>query len=239
MRIQIKHRPKASKPRPSPRDPLERLREWAHVVVRKEGAHLRPQLGIPRGDRIETVVLERHLKRLGPANAAEVAAVLMRTLGDDELLALLVPAGLGQPDEREANDPGLARGFGAFLVVRSRAGVTFGEMWICQVVRRHQTAYGRVPADEAHMARMPDFARPDFRVDPALDDHLARAGFPGAKRRDPSAEPRAPEAELAPAPEPESQRTPAYVPSPPCPRRAPGPRDRAVPHRPRRAARGP
>src|SRR5437016_3018333 len=115
MRTKPKHPRMSSKPKPAPRDPLERLREWAHEVVRKEGAHLRAQLAIPRGDRIETFVGESYVKRLGPANAAEAAAVLLRTLEDGDPLALLVPAGITALDGREANDRGMVRGFGAFL----------------------------------------------------------------------------------------------------------------------------
>ena len=102
----------------------ERLLAWAESVFDAEGAHLAARLACVRGDDIEEHRADALLAGSGMEGLHAAAAILARSLDrTDDLVAMLAPGTLsGKAYEGSLTSAGIARGYGAIVVLRSRAG---------------------------------------------------------------------------------------------------------------------
>lgn len=182
----------------------------AERIVREEQHRLAPRLLRMTAGTIDVIGARELVRTLGITGLVGAAAVLNRVSDAVAVLASGRPTG-GQ--EVGADRRGVVQGWGGVVVARAPGGVVVG--WLLHGVpgAEGRTSLTRRPFDRREAEALGDFSRPDFPVDPALDDHLARLGLPGAVRRlEPAADPTPPDPQRSET-GPEQDR-PASTPAP-------------------------
>lgn len=152
------------------------LLEWAMVVFREEGPKLEPRVARVQDGELQEALLDRSIRLRG---VAEAAAIVLRTVGDEDLVAALSP---------QKDRPGvkLDAAWAAALDIRSRAGHRSLVMLGARAKGTSVTYWHRgLPLDL--VAHVGDWAAPGYAVDPWLETQLAAAGVPGAVAPAPAA----------------------------------------------------
>jgi hypothetical protein len=158
----------------------EALLEVGEQIVRDEQQNLRARLVIHDDDGPLVLEALSFVGGLGLAGIMQSAAILMRVA---EEVCVVVPSRATGPQGAGVNRRGLAEGWAAAVIVGRRAGGLIGRLYHGIPRANGKTELTRSPVPQADLVRNGDFTAAAFVVDPALDDRLARLGFPGAVRR--------------------------------------------------------
>ncbi len=163
---------------PAPPGPtLEaQLVAWASKMFVDERGKITPRLGIARERGFDVYYARELVDRMGPEGMMQALAVLNRTAHSGELVFALTRSVLSGAGVRAS----LGGSKGAVLYARSpdgrRVTMAFGSE---QVDRNTRRALAK-QIDQSSIDEYGDFTDPDYFVDPLVEDHLAKRGFPGA-----------------------------------------------------------
>lgn len=156
------------------------LIERAENIISTEQAGLRPRLLARTDDGVVELEASAYGAGLGVKGLAQAAAVLLRAFDE---VALVIPARATAPQGAGVNRRGVREGWAAVVIVGTRAGALLGRRWY-GVPRPDGTTRVSLDTLPRHdLLPIGDFTAPGFAVDPAVDDHFAQLGLPGAVRR--------------------------------------------------------
>ena len=156
------------------------LLERGEAIVTAEQAALRPRLLARTDDGVVEQEAMPFVAGLGVKGYGQAAAVLLRAFDE---VALVMPARATAPQGAGVNRRGVREGWAAVVIVGTRGGALLGRRWY-GVPRPDGTTRVSLDTLPRHdLLPIGDFTAPGFAVDPAVDDHFAQLGLPGAVRR--------------------------------------------------------